>query len=587
MRISNTFVILVSLILFGCDPKEKIITEIVIQEPPAPVSQPVSVNVEASIISGSFLVDEASASNSPYVRADYYLQDSGSGTLTFLGESNDLEFEVMVVNGSYPVLYQHIQGDSIAFNSEELLSQLFVVDGDAIQDINIDSVTVRANFTLNGSAFPSSPYDKGVFYLQPVNGGELIELGQSNKTSDAIRVLAGNYHVLWDYVQGPSVPINQMTRVMSDVEITANTGLDVNVETSATRVAFTLDGAAFPVSQYESAEFYLTNDHSAEAFLGKSFDAASVVNLINGIYDVEYRFVQGGETVPINTRAIVLQDYDASEPLALDLQTVSLSLSATLNGEAFAQSAYLDGVFELLDTQTGGYSYLGRTWDTIEAMRVIRGAYSIVYSQEDGTTVPQNKRAIVEQDVDANSDVALELDISGYLITGDLTLDGEAFPFNQYDAANILLRGDNTADDILLFSTYAQGEAVMVLPGTYDVVYSCQTCTNIPFNTDAVIIDDLEITGDTELSANLQSARIEVASTLNDGDFPVSPYADGVIWGGIGEADRVFMGRTTSSLADIVVLTGNYNFWYQVEDNSFDSVPINNWVQVDQQTIEN
>lgn len=594
MRHFLSYILLSSSFLIGCEKtKTKTVTEIVIQEPPPPVSQPITVNVEASVMSGSFLVDGAPASGSPYVQADYYIQDLSGASLTLLGESNDQSYQVMVVNGSYPLFYHHIQGDLLAANRDAPLELSLMVDGDSTQDIDIDTVTVRGNFTLNGSPFPNSPYDKGIFYLQPVGGGELIELAHSNKTNDSIRVLAGSYHVLWDYVQGSTVPINQMTRVMSDVEINENTGLNVDVETTATRVAFTLDGSAFPASQYEAGEFYLTQTYDsggsplAQAYLGKTYDAASVVNLITGIYNVEYRFVQGGEVVPINARTVVLEEYDASQPLSLDVQTASLSLSVTLNDQAFSQSTYLDGFYELLDSQTESYSYLGRTWDDLSGIRVIQSDYDIVYSQEDGSTVPQNKRAIIAPNIDANADLELALNIEGYLVTGDITLDGEAFPFNQYDAADIILRGNNTVDDIYLFSTYSQQDAVMVLPGTYDVFYSCQTCTNIPFNTDALIISDLEVSADTELSVDLESARIEVFSTLNDGEFPESPYADGVIWGGIGENDRVFMGRTTSSLADIVVLTGIYNFWYQVEDNSFDSVPINEWVLVDEQAISN
>lgn len=588
MRLITLIILVSTLGIFGCEKKETVtVTEIVIQEPPEPVSRPVTVNVEASILSGSFLVDGQPASNSPYLVAHYYLKQSNGEEFSLLGESHDLEYEVMVINGSYEVYYEHIQGASIPANVGDLLPATVDVNADLEQDIDIQTHTVRGNFTLNGSAFPSSPYDKGVFYLQPTTGGDLIEFGYSNKNNDPVTVLSGTYHVLWNYIQGSTVPINQMTRVMSDVIISSDTGLNVDVQSTAMRVAITLNGAAFPDSAYEVADFYLISSSNEETLLGKSFDVDSIVNIIPDTYDLQYRVFQGGEVVPINAKSIVLSDHDATQPMSADVQTVNFSLTATLNNSAFSQSQYSDGILELHDPQTGSFTHLGKTWSDIENVILISGIYDIAYSHDDGATVPQNTRAIVAQNIDATSDAQEAIDVAGYNITGNITLDGDDFPFNQYDAANIILRGANSAADIVLFETFNQQDPIMVLPGTYDVIYSCQSCSNIPFNTDAVIIESLDISADTEIALDLESVRIEVFSTLNGGAFPDSPYADGVIWGGLGNTDRIFMGRTTESQADILVIAGEYNFWYQVEDSSGNSVPINEWELVDQQVIEN
>ncbi len=588
MRLITLIILVSSWGIIGCEKKETVtVTEIVIQEPPEPISQPIIVNVNASVIEGDFLVDGQLAFNSPYVRAKYYIKQPDNEQVTLLGESDDQDFQVMVINGSYQVFYQHIQGTELAANVDDELPTTLSINSDMSQDIDIETYTVRGSFTLNGAPFPNSHYDKGVFYLEPTTGGDLIEFGHSNRSNDPVRVLSGTYHVVWDYQQGSIVPGNYLTRVMTDVAITANTGLNVDVVTTAMRFGATLNGAQFPDSPYENGDFYFTNDTGAEVFLGKTFEASGVINLIPGVYNLEYRFAQGGGVVPVNSKSVIIENHDVTQPLSVDIQTANLSLTPTLNNEAFAQSAYLDGVLELYDHQTNSYTFLGRTWNQIENIKVIRSVYAIAYSQEDGAEVPQNKRAIVEPNVDATSDINLELNITGYNVTGNITLDGESFPFNQYDAADIIMRGSNSTEDILLFSTYAQQEPVMILPGTYDVYYSCQTCTNIPFNTDALIIEDIEVSSDIELGLDLESARVEVSATLNGGAFPNSPYADGVIWGGLGNTDRIFMGRTSTSLADIIVLTGEYNFWYQVEDNSGNSVPINEWELVDQQVIGN
>ncbi len=573
-------------LIIGCE-KTKTNTEIIIQEPPQPVSSPIYVDVEASVISGSFLFNGQPAVASPYVRADYWLRTLNGSDLSLLGESNDLTFEVMIVNDTYQLIYDHQQGPQLPSNTSTVVSSSFEVSSDNVQDIDLATATVRTSFTLNNAAFPTSIYDKGIFYLQQVNGGELIELGHSDRDNDPVVVLPGTYHVIWDYIQGWTVPVNRMTRIMSDVNIESTTALDINVESIASRVAFTLNGQAFPNSPYERGHFYLTNDSGSEAFIGSSLDDNQVVNIIPGVYDIEYRNLDSLSITPINKKAIVHHDYNVIGAISVDVQSVQLSVSATLNGEAFPQSNYSDGNIELYDAETDSYDFLGNTRDEIENLSIVSGTYDVVYSHEDGATVPQNHRATVATEVDLTSNAQINLDISGFNLTGAITLNGAAFPFNQYDYANIILRGTNSQEDIVLFSSYAQQEPIMVLPGTYDVYYACQVCTEIPFNTSARIYENLQVDSNTEITIDLESVRIEVFKTLNGGDFPATPYQSGIIWGGLGEEDRIDLGRTNNSQADIIVIAGDYFFWYQVIDNMSNAVPINEWILVDQQSVTN
>lgn len=575
------------LIIIGCDSKTKTITEIVIQDPPEPISLPINVNVEANVVSGSFLFDGQPAIANPYVRANYSLTSDNSTELSLLGESNDLTFEVMIVNGTYQLIYDHQQGPQLPSNTAAVISSNFEVTSDNAQNIDLTTATVRTSFTLNNGPFPSTIYDKGVFYLKPVDGDQLIELGHSDRENDPVVVLPGTYHVIWDYIQGWTVPVNKMTRIMSDVVIQSTTALDINVESIASRVAFTLNGQAFPNSPYERSHFYLTRDSGAEAFIGSSLGENEVVNVIPGIYDIEYRNIDSLSITPINKKAVVQQDYNVSGAIDVDVQSIQLSLNSTLNGEAFPENIYRDGVIELYDLETDSYDYIGKTYDDVESLSIVSGTYDIAYSHEDGNEVPQNHRAIVASAVNLTSNEQIDLDIMGVNLTGNITVDGAAFPVNQYDFANIILRGTNSEEDIILFTSYAQQEPIMVLPGTYDVYYSCQVCTNIPFNTEARILENIQVNSDTEVAIDLESVRIEVFKTLNGGDFPQSIYQSGNLWGGLGENDRVDMGRTVNSQPNIIVIAGDYFFWYQVVNNLSNAVPINEWVLVDQQAVTN
>ncbi|MGX5173970.1 hypothetical protein ACUR5C_08115 [Aliikangiella sp. IMCC44653] len=574
----------------GCgssDTKIETITDIVIQEPPPPISHPITVNVNASLVSGDFLFDDQPAPNSVYVRASYSFSPPSLGIQTILGETHDLSYEAMVVNGIYELSYNYIQGDTLPVNSSAFIPQVYSITENQVKNINVETATLRSTFTLNGSPFPASPYDKGVFYLQSVDGGELIELAHSNTSPEIINLLPGTYHVLWDYWQGEIVPRNKMTRVQSNLVISGASVLSLDLVTQSIRVGYTLNGAAFPNTPYQVGEFYLTKSSGAEVFLGKTYESGNIVNLIPGVYDIEYRVFQSGPQVPINKRATLFNDFNVDGPLSFDVETSNLTINLTLNGQAFFNSAYEDGIIELYDSQSESYTWLGRTHQSFNEIQVINGVYDLYYSYEDGNLVPKNYRAPIASDIDINLDRQVDVDVLGLNISGAITLDGEDFPNNQYDAAHILLRGENTQQDIFLFETFAQDENVVVMPGTYDVIYSCQTCNNIPANTDAIIIEDLALSADQQIAIDLESVRIEVFKTLNESSFSGSIYAAGQIYGGLTEQDRVLMGYTNTSLADIVVLPGDYNFWYKAVNTTANLVPINAWALVDQQSINN
>ena len=593
MRLVNvSIVLLVLFALSACEKTKTVtetITEIVTVEPPPPVSAPVTVNVDADYVSGNFLIGGVPTTANPYVHSDFYLRDQATGAMTPIGRTTDQGYDFLFVHGAYDIFYDYVQGWELPLNKNAMLSAGIVIDMPATRDIDVEAVDVRPSFTLNGAPFPPSIYQDAVFYLEPVAGGELVFLGKTSQETEIISVLPGAYNVIYSHEDGDQVPVNKRARVRENVVLSdPSNSLEVDVSSAQVRAAWQLDGAAFPESPYVHAEFWLRTDSGDEVFLGDSFDQGSIVHLIPGEYDAEYRFLQSLDSIPIpvNSAAIVAEGIDASLPVAINVTSATLTVKPTLNGAPFPVSAYADGVLELHEAANDAYTEIGRTRDDDITVAVVANTYDLLYSHEDGPQVPQNHRAVITDDVAVSGAFPLNVDVIGYSLTGEFTLQGSDFPVSQADFANIILRGANSTEDIVLFPTNAQDEPVMVLAGTYDVFYACQVCTEIPFNSDAPVMTGHVVAADGAIAADLGSARIEVFKTLNGGDFPASPYASGFIWGGIGDSDRVNMGRTSSSLADIIVLPGNYNFWYEASDNLNNLVPINAWALVDQQTID-
>ncbi|MGI9270603.1 MAG: hypothetical protein ACR2QT_02415 [Woeseiaceae bacterium] len=584
MTTSRTFVLFTAaLVLIGCSETSN---QSVVQAPPPspPVSTPLVINVDASQLDGDFLLAGGAFANSVYQSGDILLREQGTGTLVELGNTYDHAYQVMVVNGMYDSVYQHFNGGAVPANKDGIVTPDLAINVPSSIDIDVPSASIRPVFLLDGNPFPASVYNHASFWLQPVDTDELIFLGDSHVANDIVNVMPGDYHVIYMHEQGAQVPANQHARVMSDISVSGNTALNVDVPSTTARTSFALDGAAFPQSQYDAAKFYLVDGTGDEVFLGNSFDAPASVLVVAGTYSMEYRHQQGS-TVPINKAAIVRSGLDCGGGCvaSADVQSAALDIVATLNGQPFPASQYQDGNLELFDANTGSYSLLGSTRNPLTGLMVVQGTYDILYSHEDGEAVPQNIRGTVAAGYIIAGGQQLDLDVVGYLLSGSITLDSVAFPQSQYNTADFLLSGTASTEEIFLFASHSQDEPAMVLPGTYDVIYSCHNCIEIPFNSYAPVMSAFEVNADGVIATNLMSARIEASATLNGGAFDASIYQSGLIWGGIGEQDAVELTRTNVATADIILLSGDYNFYYQHQNG--DQVPANTWALVDQQAI--
>jgi len=585
MTIQRTCILLTAaFVLIGCEETNTQIVEIQIPPPPPPQSTPLVIDVAASQLDGDFLLAGGAFANSVYQSGDLFLRDQGTGTLVELGNTYDHAYQVIVVNGMYDSVYQHFTGGDVPANKDGVIAPDLAVNVPSTVDIDVPVASVRPLFLLDSAPFPASVYNHASFWLQPVDTDELIFLGDSHVPNDIVNVMPGNYHVIYSHQQGDQVPANQNARVMSDVAISGSAALNIDVSSADARTTFTLDGGAFPQSQYTAAKFYLTDGTGNEVFLGNSFDAPASISVIAGTYAIEYRHQQG-DTIPINKATVVRQGLDCNSGClaSADVQSATLDVNATLNGQTFPVSEYQDGILELYDATSDSYSLLGNTHSSFAGLVVIPGTYDIVYSHETGDAVPQNIRGTVSAGYVIAGNQQLDLDVTGHLVTGSITLNTAAFPVSQYNTADFLLRGPSSAEDIFLFASHAQDEPAMVLPGNYDLIYACHNCIEIPFNSYATIVSGFDVNADAVVSTNLSSARMEVSATLNGAPFDPSIYQSGLIWGGIGNDDAVELTRTNVSTPDIILLTGDYNFYYQHKNG--DQVPANTWVLVDQQTI--
>lgn len=571
--------------LLACNDNTNTITVEVEVPPPEPVSTSLVIDVAASQLSGDFLLNSGAFPNSIYQSGDLFIRDQATGSFIELGNTYDHSYDVMLVNDTYDSFYRFFTGDAVPANIDSNVQTGVVVSADQNLDIDVPMVSVRSNFLLNGSSFPVSIYNRAHIMLQPVVGGDRILLGETHLVNPPVKVVAGEYHVVYQHITGDGVPANSAARVMSNVDISSDILLAVDVIAADVRTSFLLNGSAFPVSQYVHADFYLIDPATSdETFIGNSYDQPTTVLIISGTYNAEYRH-QAGDTVPLNKARLLQSNIDLTSggALILDVPSVLLNISATLNGNAFQVSEYQDGNLELFDSETGSYSLLGNTHGNFIDLPIIPGTYDFSYSHESGDLVPQNNRGTVLSDYLLAVDANLDLDVVAYQATSAVTINTIAFPVSQYQYANLILRGSQSTDDILLARTYGQGEPALVLPGSYDLVYQCVSCGDIPINKDLTLSSAQAIQADTQLSANIRSVRLEVSTTLNGAPFTNSIYQSGVIWGGTAASDVVELTATNQTTDDVILAEGDYIFYYQHANG--DLVPINAWAKVDSQQL--
>ena len=79
--------------------------------------------------------------------------------------------------------------------------------------INVKSSNVKPAFTLDEQPFPKSIYERGRFYLQGQQTADQTLIGESHTDPLPLMVINGQYDVMYQYIQGNTVPVNENARV--------------------------------------------------------------------------------------------------------------------------------------------------------------------------------------------------------------------------------------------------------------------------------------------------------------------------------------------------------------------------------------
>ncbi|MCH9687734.1 MAG: hypothetical protein K0V04_40265 [Deltaproteobacteria bacterium] len=273
--------------------------------------------------------------------------------------------------------------------------------------------------------------------------------------------------------------------------------------------------------------------------------------------------------------------------VSIDVPSVLVTSTFTLNGEPFTSSIYENGDIVLRDPASGDEVRLGNTQDggTDDAIAMVPGTYEVHYANRaGGQLVPANDGARIDTvEIPDSEQYTLSVDVPGVEVSGELTFDGQTPPNSIYEHGVVVLRDPATGDEVELGDTMDGEYVAMVVPGVYDVHYRVRASEgHAPSNNDARFAT-VEITEPEDtLDIDIPNAMV-AASILVDGDTPPdSIYENGyIILHDLQTDDEFIVGQTRDASFAVPVIEGQYEVIYRrVVGGS--QVPVNTRAVLDQ-----
>jgi len=448
--------------------------------------------------------------------------------------------------------------------------------------VDVEASHIDGAFTLAGGGFPAGPDEYGDVELRGAHAEDSLMLGQTSDQHYDAFVVNGSYDFRYRFgLGGAVVPANQIANIINNRAIAGNAAIPIDVGAVAISATFTLNGAPFPGSPYERAKFYLEAVGGGSLIpLGESHIASPPARVVPGTYHVLYAH-QTGTLVPINRRSRVLQNVvlDTSQQLQVNVVASPLRVSFTLNGSPFPNSEYDDATFHLRDELTRMETEVLNSHDDPTSVFAIDGTYDVIYRHETAgqaiNVSPINAAAVLIDNFLLNNGGAIAHDVKAVTIDASVTLNDGPFQDSEYEDGNILLYDPRTNTDTELGNTHDPFTDLVLIPGTYDVLFSHETGAQVPQNHRGIVAKDEAITN-ANLNVNVVGVQVGADITLNGSPFPNSEYEDANFFlSDLLGSEDILLGNSHDLDDDVsvMVLPGTYDLYYRHETG--DAVPAN------------
>ncbi len=448
-----------------------------------------AINIPVVGVGGDFSFDGQPPSPSVNDSGRLWFRNAKTGDEILLGDTSAGHYSVLAVPGTYDVEYEVISGGSSApVNPHGHVAKIDVIDSELATHIDIPTVLVSGTFNFDGVPAPDSSLDTGRMTLR--SRDELIHLGNTREGHYEVRVLPGNYDVVFESLSSSNIaPANQRATVHSLAAAGPAMVEDIDILTTPLAGALTFNGIQAPADPTDDGFIVLRHPSGDEVLLGLTSDGNYARRVVAGPYEVFYLQDTSRQDAPRNTNAFIRELVaDPGTPADIDVPRVDVSGTITLAGAPPPDSDYQNGHLFLRNMDSGDSVLLGTTRAGVYAAPMVPGDYEVVYVAESaGAPLPINTGAVIDDvSIVAGEPVVLALDVPTVQLAGAVTVNSQPAPMDSLDVGNIFLVDALTQDQLYLGSTYDAGYAQTLTPGDYLVFYRVATSSGlVPENANA------------------------------------------------------------------------------------------------------
>ena len=448
-------------------------------------------DIQAVPISGTFTVNGQPPVSG--ITGSVWLKSTSSDDQVLLSFANATKtYTALVAAGTYDVYYRSglLDGsgsDSATVrNTSVKLASGVVISGARTLDLDVPSITVSGQLTVNGALISAGQGDVVLRRAGDDPAGDTAILGQAGSGFVYSAPIApGTYDVYFAYAnnEDPSERVNQNARLAGPITLSASTAnLNFDVPVLPSLPVVRVGGALVPSTDFGSrVELHqpppITTlgppDVAIVTYLQQSsFPVA--VSIVPGIYDVYLFVIDGATGVP--TGPIAVRNHEARIAASLDLRTsgnftVDVPIVA-LSGATTTAAAVTGAVALESRTQPGDRAEIALGGSGAYQANVVPDVYDVVYGSRAALATGngvRNTHAVLRSSVDLTSAGAAALDVAipathltGRLSTGGIVGGGSS-------STHVVLRTPDGRDSAHLSPMGTMTYAAWVVPGSYDV----------------------------------------------------------------------------------------------------------------------
>ncbi|WP_394831524.1 hypothetical protein LVJ94_33935 [Pendulispora rubella] len=422
------------------------------------------------------------------------------GGIDFIPEANGA-FHVTMIPGVYDVTMRpHACSPSTPSNPYPCFATTLRSGVPLMQDgrleIDIPTVRITGNITLNGQPLPDSESDRGgVMFGDFLPHNYALRLPTKGAASLDIAVVPGTYSI--DYLPELTYPAPcngtaytpmpcAPTRIAENVTFDKDRRIDIDIRAVHLKIQATLNGAPLPDAE-DAGYLFLKGaaGSSSQLLMPMGGPRSFTLTVSPGTYAIRYfpKVLSDRLPLPRAGGAVVPQlEITGDRDLIVNIPTVQLTTRLTLRGQNLPPNRQYSGrlMWSLHDGgfTTAGLDPSGGPISISETL--LPGIYSISISGLgtcDGPTppaVPCMSGLLGHVPVIENTTV--DLDMKPVSISANVTLNGKPMPdgdpnFNRGSLMFDSTTSDTTGASSLLSPKGPQTKGLTILPDSYRISY--------------------------------------------------------------------------------------------------------------------